>query len=105
MGAFVVALYEDNGDQAAKPGSPVQAEVVETLQWCMQLLAHQDEAGAALHTMHVRYSPLTFAVAEALHTVLEYQPLIYWPPGTQELVDKVLSHRGMHDSPQPPWLT
>jgi hypothetical protein len=98
-----VALYGDDGDGA--PHTLVQAQVVETLQWCMQLLVRQDEAGAALHLSQVHYSPLTFAVAESLHTLLEYQPASYWPPGTQQLVDVVLSHRGLYDSPPPPSMS
>lgn len=88
-------------DDEPRPHTPVAAQVVETLRWCIHLMVHQDEAGSALHLAQVHYSPLTFAVAESLHTLLEFQPVSYWPPGTQDLVDRVLSHRGLYDIPTP----
>jgi len=93
--------YGDEDGEGARPHSPVAAQVVETLQWCIHLLVHQDEAGSALHLSQVHYSPLTFAVAESLHTLLEFQPASYWPPGSQDLVERVMSHRGLYDIPAP----
>ena len=83
--------------------SLVGVQVIETLQWCLQVFVKQDEAMAALHLSATHYAPITFSVAEALHTIMEYQPPHYWPPGTQEMVDRVMSHLGMYDdSPRSP---
>jgi hypothetical protein len=40
--------------------------LVEALIWCLEHLAHTDQANAAMHCAPVRYSPITFRVAEAL---------------------------------------
>lgn len=89
---------ETDGDSEAQRATLVHAQVVETLQWNLRLLFHQDQAGAALHTSIVQFSPLTFATAQALHTIMEYQPLEYWPDGAKEMVEQVLSHLAF-DSP------
>lgn len=39
----------------------------ETLFQCLRYFVHTDEANAAMHTADVRYSPITFRVAEALY--------------------------------------
>jgi len=40
--------------------------LVEALIWCLEHLAHSDQANAAMHCAPVRYSPITFRVAQAL---------------------------------------
>jgi hypothetical protein len=38
----------------------------DVLTWCLIHFVHEDEANAAMHTADVRYSPITFRVAEQL---------------------------------------
>lgn len=78
-------------------GEPDQAtlvgmQVAETLQWCLRTFAGNDQAAAAMGLVSVQYSPLTCSVAESLHTLMEYQPLSYWPEGSQALVEQVLGY-------------
>lgn len=40
--------------------------LVEALIWCLEHLARADQANAAVHCAPVRYSPITFRVAQAL---------------------------------------
>jgi len=82
-----------------RPATMVSAQVTETLQWCLRVLVGQDQANAGKELVSVQYSPLTAAVAEALHTLMSYQPLSYWPPGTQETVEQVLSYAATFTSP------
>jgi hypothetical protein len=84
-----------------EPHTMVTAQVLETLQWCLQFFVKRDESNGAVHLSITRYSPLTESVAEALHTLMEYQPLNYWPPGAREMVERVLSYQAVFDSPPP----
>jgi hypothetical protein len=79
----------------------VGVQVIETLQWCLEFFVKRDEMNAAVHTTSARYSPLTFSVAETLHTFMEYQPPHHWPSGTQELVERVLSSTAVPGSAPP----
>lgn len=48
----------------------------DVLTWCLIHFVHEDEANAAMHTADVRYSPITFRVAEQLHLVRSQHPLV-----------------------------
>jgi hypothetical protein len=78
----------------------VSVEVMQTLQWCLRYFTRRDEADAATLLVVVHYSPLTHAVAESLHSLMEYQPAYYWPPGTEDKVAQVLA--SVDDSPRSP---
>jgi hypothetical protein len=59
------------------------------LVWCFQFHANTDRANAAVHMSPVRYSPITFALAEELGTdegIPEADPV-------RELLHDVLAHR------------
>jgi len=44
---------------------------IDAVLWeCFRHFAHMDEANAAMHTAPVRYSPITFRVAEHLYDLL-----------------------------------
>jgi hypothetical protein len=78
----------------------VSVEVMQTLQWCLRHFTQRDESDAAADLVLVRYRPLTHSVAEALHSLMEYQPVYYWPPGSQDKVHQVLA--SVDDSPRSP---
>lgn len=40
--------------------------MTDLLWWCLRYFASLDESNAAIHTASVRYSPITFRLAEAL---------------------------------------
>jgi hypothetical protein len=66
------------------------AVVTDALLWAFEHLYHQDKANAALHCAPVKFSPLTFRLAEALEG--DWSPLEDF---TREL-DEVLHHRGSY---------
>lgn len=96
-----MSLYNE-GEGVPEPASIISAQVLETLQWCLRVFTRQDEAMAAVHLSAVHYSPVTVSVAQALHSLMQYQALYFWPPGTQEMVTDVLSFAALFDSPGPP---
>lgn len=58
----------------------------EALRWCLQYFRRLDEANAAIHCAPVRYSPLTFRIAQALAAAGH----------DDELVTGVLAHLGLY---------
>lgn len=49
----------------------------DVLTWCLIHFVHADEANAAMHCAEVRYSPITFRLAEALVSLGENEhPLV-----------------------------
>ena len=67
-----------------KPDVPLPAAVLAALAHFEAL----DRANAAIHCAEVRYSPITFMMAEALDAVADYEELA--------LVRDVLSHTGRY---------
>lgn len=55
---------------------------------CLRHFAHLDESNAAIHCAPVRYSPITFRLAEVL--LLEYND-------QDPLVNKVIDHHGEYE--------
>lgn len=74
-----VALAADN--EPTKPGV--------VLGWCLSHFVHIDEANACMHCAPVRYSPITFRVAEIVMTMAG-------PAHAHKLASEVLSHRGKY---------
>ncbi len=66
--------------------------VSDVLWECLRHFAHMDEANAAMHTAQVRYSPITFRLAEAL--VRSFEPLDNGPK--DEAVRRVFAHKGLY---------
>jgi hypothetical protein len=69
----------------------------EVLWQCFRYFAHADEMNAAMHTAEVRYSPITFRVAEQLGAAFRAGVFVSDPrkPEVAEvLLRKVLDHRG-----------
>jgi hypothetical protein len=64
-----------------------------TLWWCFLQNARSDEANAALHCSQVRYSPLTFRIADQLDAMNIYDGLA--PEGVA-LLRTVFAHRGTY---------
>lgn len=60
---------------------------------CFRHFAHLDESNAAMHTAQVRYSPITFRVAEHL----EHLDLSWLYPTNASLLDNVLRARGTYE--------
>jgi hypothetical protein len=72
------------------PGSKCEL-VKDALLWAFEYLYHQDKANACIHCAPVRFSPLTFRLAEALKADWsEFEDI------TQELAE-VLHHRGQYE--------
>jgi hypothetical protein len=61
------------------------------LGWCLRYFANMDRANAAVHTGMVRYSPITFRLAEVLNaTGMDHDADV------QEVLDDVTDHSGMY---------
>ena len=60
--------------------------VEEAASWALKHLYHEDRANAAMHCAAVRFSPITFRLAEALRDI----------DPTDEIVAEVLMHRGTY---------
>ena len=67
--------------------------VDEVLWECFRHFVHLDEANAAMHTAPVRYSPITFRIAEQLEPI----PLNWFSPDNHRLLASVLSHKGAYE--------
>lgn len=65
----------------------------EVLWECFRHFAHLDHSNAAIHCGQVRYSPLTFRVAEALQGRSVDDAA---PEGDVTLLAAVLGHRGQY---------
>ncbi len=52
---------------AATSSSSTEADDLEVLAYCFQHFANLDKANAAIHMADVRFSPITFRLAETLH--------------------------------------
>lgn len=69
--------------------------LVDLLYQCLRHFVHLDESNAAVHTASVRYSPITFRLAEELmaqsHTAGE------WPTEDDGTIGRVLSHVGQYE--------
>lgn len=69
--------------------------LVDVLYQCLRHFVHLDESNAAIHCAPVRYSPITFRLAEELdaqsHTRGE------WPTEDDGAISRVLSHIGQYD--------
>ena len=66
-------------------------ELIEAATWAFQNFEALDRANAAIHCAPVRYSPITFRLADALNAV--------WPEGediTEEMA-RVRAHVGMYE--------
>lgn len=95
-------MYSGVMSSTYEEDSVVRTEVIETLQWCLRAFVKRDEANAAIHLSAVRYSPITCSVAESLHSLVEYQPLSYWPEGSRTLIDQVIQSMLFNVSPAVP---
>lgn len=62
----------------------------EVLGWCLTHFANLDRANAAIHCGLVRYSPITFRLAEVLNGGFDHAP------GVRELLDDVVEHAGKY---------
>jgi len=70
--------------------SPTDAALQDAALWALQYFERTDAANAAVHCAPVKYSPITFRLARALHAV--------WPPEeimTEEL-RRVMQHDGLY---------
>lgn len=59
---------------------------------CFRHFVHLDESNAAIHCAQVRYSPLTFRLAEQLEDLPSW-----FDPWNAELLDTVLKHRNKYE--------
>lgn len=57
----------------------------ELLRWCLQHFRRLDESNAAIHCAPVRYSPITFRLAETLAERGDFSE-----------VGEVIAHRGLY---------
>lgn len=64
-----------------------------TLWECFRYFANADRMNAAMHTAPVRYSPITFRVAEHLAPILGCGRLT---AGNEAMLWEVLNHRGRY---------
>jgi hypothetical protein len=69
--------------------------LTDVLYQCLRHFVHLDESNAAIHCAPVRYSPITFRLAEELmaqsHTAGE------WPAEDDGTVGRVISHVGQYE--------
>ena len=69
--------------------------LVDLLFQCLRHFVHLDESNAAIHCAPVRYSPVTFRLAEELdaqsHTAGE------WPAEDDGTIARVLAHVGQYE--------
>jgi len=59
----------------------------EALEWIVSHFFHVDQANAAMHCNEVKYSPITFAAAEALQAL----------GGDTYPMHKILQHKGRYE--------
>lgn len=85
--AMTYPLPADRRDEV--PDTPVDQVLWE----CFRHFVHLDESNAAIHCSPVRYSPITFRLAEQLHAMQVYADLS--PSGERHLV-QVMAHLGRY---------
>ena len=73
------------------------ADLVHALGHAFTHVYHQDHANAAMHCAQVRYSPITFRLAEAIHAVAYDDAYHTLPASTQQALSAVLSDRGTYE--------
>lgn len=61
--------------------------------WAFHHHYHADEANSAVHGSDVRYSPITFRLAEGLQAIEQALPLRFM---SHEALQKVLDHKGRY---------
>jgi hypothetical protein len=67
---------------------------LDQLLWeCFRHFVHLDESNAAVHCSLVRYSPITFRLAEQLDLMIRRDDL---HPRNDALLTEVLAHRGAY---------
>jgi hypothetical protein len=71
-----------------------QMTIDQVLWECFRHFIHLDESNAAMHTAPVRYSPITFRVAEHLAPILKRDWLS--PDGRYQL-QQVVNHLGAYE--------
>ena len=59
----------------------------EALEWIVEHFFHADQANAAMHCNEVKYSPITFAAAEALRDL----------GGDSYAMQRIMSHKGRYE--------
>jgi hypothetical protein len=73
---------------------PTVQETIDHVLWeCFRHFVHLDEANAAIHFAPVRYSPLTFRLAEHLAPI----PSEWLTPPDDYLLRNVLNHLGAYE--------
>ena len=79
----------DNGDdeQVTFTQPELVRILVSPMMWALEHFVHMDQANAAMHCAVVRFSPITFRLAEALDKL--------WV--SNELIDLVLGHAGQYE--------
>lgn len=68
--------------------------LVDLLHECLRHFVHLDESNGAIHCAPVRYSPITFRLAQELDA--QANSTGDWPSDPDVLVFKVLGHVGMY---------
>jgi hypothetical protein len=61
-------------------------EDIDALDWAFIHVYHEDKSNAAMHCAPVKFSPITFRLAEALETAINDLPE----------VEEVLAHKGLY---------
>jgi hypothetical protein len=79
-----------------KPRYPEQRLPVDQVLWeCFRHFAHLDHTNAAMHTAIVRYSPITFRLAEHLAPLLDTG--WFFAPQNEALLREVVNHIDAYD--------
>lgn len=60
---------------------------MEAAHWALEHFVLADKANACIHCAPVKFSPITFRIAEALHPLLKDSPI----------VREVMRHKGRYD--------
>jgi len=74
------------------PDMPDDAKILTTTEWAFLHFYYMDKANACMHLAPVRFSPITFQMAEKV--------VDSWLPGTgdwSEELSEVWSHRGRYE--------
>jgi hypothetical protein len=71
-------------------------QIALTLGQCLRFFVHYDESNAAVHGMPVRFSPITFRIAEALQELEQRQGFGAWPININDHLALVLEHKGTY---------